>query len=118
MKITITNKNGEYKMGSEWYDDGFTPTTFELVGCDTSNAKITPEQALAITQAAQYSSPIRQYKDAAALVQYDHVIRTNGKEMESKFDGTDAVTGEAFQAGTKIIFFSGNRTAGKGAVIA
>lgn len=117
MKATLKFKNDEIKTGDEWYEEGFAPTTFEVVGMDTTSAKITPEQALALSQNAYL--PIKtQFKNAAMLLQYDHIIRKHGVEMESKFDGQDAVTGEAFSAGTKIIFFGGSRNAGKGAVIA
>lgn len=117
MKATMGFKNGEIKTGDEWYDDDFAPTTFEIAGVDTGSAKVTPEQALVYAKAS-YQTQKQLFKDAAGLVLYDHVVRSNGKEMESKFDGTDAVTGEAFKAGTKIIFFAGSRTASKGAVIA
>lgn len=125
MKATMTMKNGEWKTGEEWYEEVFAPTTFDIVGVEVSNAKITPEKALEIalsTTAAQYLTMKQKVKEAASNVVYDHIIRTSGKEMESKFDGSDAITGQTFAAGTKIIFFGGgrvdNRHVAKGAVIA
>jgi len=78
----------------------------EWKGPEPTNATITIEQALVIAEAnkGQYDRPFHVAPRAAGLMVLDHNIRTEGQAITSQYDGTDAITGEKFQAGTEIIW--------------
>ncbi len=90
------------------------PTTFQFVEIDTSAAKLTPEAALDIVKGdplvtrlpaiVQEARKFDYLRDAARMVITDHQIRSTGREMTSRYPGTDAITGDEFSAGTVIIY--------------
>lgn len=91
------------------------PETFHFAGIDTSAAKITPQVAIGmmetmipeINRVPASVVAARRFgylKSAAQWIIKDHLIRSTGREMVSRYDGTDAITADTFSAGTEIIW--------------
>jgi hypothetical protein len=91
------------------------PETFHFTGIDTSAAKITPQVAIGMIEtmipeikrvpASVVAARRLDYlKSAARWVIKDHLIRSTGREMISRYSGKDAITGDGFDAGATIIY--------------
>jgi len=89
------------------------PKTFKFEkGVDVSAARLTPKKAIEIVNSGggKWLSPDVVVTRAAQLVLLDHDIRRNGKPMQSRYAGKDAITGKSFGVGTRIIYLSGSGT--------
>jgi hypothetical protein len=75
---------------------------------DISSAKLTDTEAIQIETAySGHRSNARNIIVAAAeRIVTDHNIRSTGKQMASRYDGRDVVTGKGFKAGEMIVWSS------------
>jgi len=91
------------------------PETFHFAGINTSAAKITPQAAIEMIEtmipeigrvpASVVAARRFDYlKSAARWIIKDHEIRSTGREMVSRYPGTDAITGDDFDAGATIVY--------------
>jgi len=73
---------------------------------DVSAAKLSDIEAIQIETAysGKWNSAGAIIVAAANRMLLDHNIRSTGKQMASKFDGKDVVTGKKFQAGEMIVW--------------
>ena len=92
---------------------------FEFVGMDAPltdqeiPAEISINRGRQVWEARQkLSGFISNTKDAARdiarIAWLDNMIRTQGKRMESRYPGKDAITGEEFDAGAEIYWLRGH----------